>query len=162
MVKVIMGIGVPGAGKTTLLRAFAQQKKFVYINPDSIREELTGSESDQSRNSEVWGLAQDRARKALQARKNVVFDATFAGRDDREKFIRHFRAAGAEMVYGVYCSVPIGTAIERNKNRARKVALVHIRRIHAQLKVLPPRLAEGFDALFLVNEHGMLKTTTLK
>lgn len=79
---LIVTMGVPGSGKTTYVNAWADQLRDLgqnptIIRPDDIRKELTGDESDQTRNKEVFELAHDRLNQALITAEPVVFfDAT--------------------------------------------------------------------------------------
>ncbi len=92
---------MPGSGKTTVLKRFADENEYTYICPDDIRQELTGSASDQSKNREVWVEAYKRTEEELLKGKSVVFDATFTNPEQRKDFLSFVRQKGAEKIQGV-------------------------------------------------------------
>lgn len=73
---LIVNMGLPASGKSTLTAALVASGGVTVVSPDAIRGELTGSEEDQSRNSEVFAVAHQRTRENLAAGGIVVFDAT--------------------------------------------------------------------------------------
>lgn len=52
MKNLYIGIGISGSGKSTFLKTMLPNAK--YLNADSIREELCGDPSDQSKNKQVF------------------------------------------------------------------------------------------------------------
>ena len=144
-VLVIM-IGAPGCGKSTKSEELAQQG-FCVICPDKIRAELTGDESDQTRNEDVFELAYSRVEDLLQDGEDVVFDATNAYNNHREKLLRRtakYRKGAVAMV-STEC---LRKCLERNDNRpGRKVPEEVILRIYKRLLEHPPSLLEGFDLI---------------
>lgn len=159
---MIMGIGVPGSGKTTALRPFAEQNSYVYISPDDIRTELTGDSKNQSKNKEVWMEAHRRVAEALLDNKTVVFDATFARDSERKSFISFARENGAEKVQGVFARVPYDIASERNSHRERVVPDHAMERIQKMLDENPPKIEDGFDSIFDINEMQELIRAEIK
>ena len=151
-----MGIGIPGSGKTTVLKEFAKRYEYSYICPDDIRTEITGSPSDQSKNREVWEEAYKRVFQNLNDGNTVVFDATFANKDQRKDFINFARENGAEKIQGVFFDVPIGLAKERNLERNRVVPEYAIDRMYRNLKQYSPELEDGFDGIFTLDEMGKM------
>ena len=83
--KFLMTVGISGSGKSTYVKSLTN---YVIVNPDSIREELTGNISDQSQNAKVWELAKLRVCRALSEGKNVVLDATNVDSEKRKAFIK--------------------------------------------------------------------------
>ena len=73
--KFIIPVGISGSGKSRYIKSLEGQG-FIVVSPDDIRRELTGSISDQSRNSDVFPLAFKRTIDALNSGKSVIFDAT--------------------------------------------------------------------------------------
>jgi predicted kinase len=73
--KLILPVGISGSGKSTWINSQLDSNTIV-ISPDEIRRELTGSISDQRRNNDVFAIAFKRTADALNAGKNVIFDAT--------------------------------------------------------------------------------------
>lgn len=162
MKKVIFGIGIPGSGKTTALKQLLEEHPdFVYICPDDIRAELCGNTLDQSRNAEVWRTAFEKLIDAMQTgdETTVVFDSTQARSSDRKAFVRKCRDWGnADIVEGWYFDVPIETAIARNDLRDRQVPLYVIERMYEDLMQNPPTTDEGIDALYIINDEGIIPT----
>lgn len=154
MSKLIISIGIPGSGKTTFLKKFATDNNAVYICPDDIRLEVTGDESNQEKNPEVWDIARNRLHELLMMRKDVVFDATFANHFYRESFISEARNVGELHVTGIYFDIPLQIAEYRNKNRKRIVPFEVLKKMHISINNHPPKTEEGFDRLTIVNEHG--------
>ncbi len=155
MHKAIVGIGIPGAGKTTLLKAFASKHGYVYVSPDEIRKELTGSEIDQTRNADVWKEVYARSREGLRE-GTIVLDSTMVNKEQRHSMLAFLREHGAEHVQGVYCDAPFETALQRNSDRERVIpgyAMVRMRRLITEA---PPEMGDGFDSLFTFDESGEL------
>lgn len=149
---LILGIGIPGSGKTTFLKKLAQERGYAYLAPDDIREELTGDNLDQSRNKEVWAVAEERMRTHFKDGKSVVFDATFAKGHERRAFLESARAAGAQRMEGYWFDVPLEVARERNASRTRQVRDHALVRMDALIREDPPMLSEGLDSLVRMGE----------
>ena len=152
MKTVVMSIGIPGSGKTTVLRKLAEDHALAYICPDDIREELTGAMTDHSRDREAWDLARARLDAALAAGKSVVVDATFTHPRTRAEFVRYVRSLAPERLYVLVFDVPLAVAKERNALRTRVVSDEQLEMRHRLLSETPPSLAEGFDALYTLDE----------
>ncbi len=75
-----------GSGKSTVCESLAAEGATI-ISLDEIRAELTGSESDQSRNGRVLQEAKERLRVALRAKHDVCWDSTTLRRDMRSMVI---------------------------------------------------------------------------
>jgi predicted kinase len=161
MKKVIIGIGMPGSGKTTTLKKFATKNDYFYICADDIREEFTGSATNQSKNKEVWIEAYRRVKEQLTAGKTVVFDATFTNQGQRKDFLTFARENGAEKIQGIYLCVDLNTAKERIQNRERKVSEFVLERMNRDLEYFPPELNDGFDSLCVLDEQQNLKEVKL-
>jgi predicted kinase len=156
MKNVIVGIGIPGSGKTTLLKQYAEENGWLYVSPDDLRNELTGNTMDHSKDSQVWTEAYARVGDAIRDGRTVVIDATFGDDRYRQEFLEIARKHGAQKIEGVYVDTSLETAKERNAARERVVPEYAIERIHQQLQKYPPKLAEGFDALYVLGEDGHL------
>lgn len=151
-----MGIGIPGSGKTTVLKDFAQKYGYSYVCPDDIRFELSRNTKDQTRNREVWDRAYGRVASLISENKNVVFDATFANESDRINFINFARESGAEKIQGIYLDIPLELAKERNSERERVVPEYVLERMNRQLNETPPKIEDGFDTIFTLDEYQKL------
>jgi predicted kinase len=156
MGKLIVGVGIPGSGKTAIFKKFAAKHEYSYICPDDIREELTGDASDQSQNAAVWNKAKERLQEFLKENKTVVFDATFADPEQRKEFLTFAGENGAVNIQGVYVSVSLEIAKERNQKRERKVPEHVLERMKNEFQNSPPSTTDGFDSLFTLDENGEL------
>ena len=138
-------VGLPGSGKSTWA-AKAQEAGWVdvIINPDKIREELTGDASDQSRNRDVWQLTYQRAEAWLQADCKVLIDATFLTPKARKEPL-----ALVEVPTAVWFNTPVDVCFERNLNRDRVVPEHAMERMKAQWSQCRPAtlLDEGYAVM---------------
>lgn len=149
---VAMGIGAPGAGKSTVLSELSETTGVVCINPDQIREELTGSEADQSKNQEVWGETYRRVQDSLARGESVIVDATHAEAFRRPATIKMYRKMGAKTVLAVNFNVGLETAKKRNRGRSRVVPDYVIEKMHQSLAETPASTEEGFDEIIEIDE----------
>ena len=74
--ELILPIGIPGSGKSTWIREFNKNNKYIVVSPDEIRKDVMKNGYDSSKNSQVFKIAFDTTRKALQHGDSVIFDAT--------------------------------------------------------------------------------------
>lgn len=70
----VMAFGISGSGKSTYIRKNNPNK--LVVCPDSIRKELLGDVSDQSKNDLVWSRAIGRIEGALLSGEGAILDAT--------------------------------------------------------------------------------------
>lgn len=152
-----MGVGLPSSGKTTTLKDLADKHGYVYASPDMVRRELLGNEGDQSRLNEVWDIVHTRVAEALERGETVVLDSTHVNVEMRRNFIQFAKDHGAEKVQGVYMNVPLEIADERNQKRERVVPRFDMERMNKMLEDAPPRIEDGFDSLFSLNEFQQLE-----
>ncbi|MBP9772125.1 MAG: ATP-binding protein [Candidatus Pacebacteria bacterium] len=155
MNKVIVGIGIPGAGKTTLLKSFAEKHGYLYVSPDDIRKELTGNESNQTRNADVWKEVYARSAQGLRD-GTLVLDSTMVNREQRQEMLAFLRANGAEHIQGVFCDAPFPVALQRNSDRERVIPGHAMARMKRLITEAPPEIGDGFDSLFTFDEYGAL------
>lgn len=81
----IMTVGIPGSGKSSWIKSL---NKYIIVNPDSIRKELSGDISNQDVNNQAWILAKERTVAALIAGLDVILDATNVSTRHRRIFIK--------------------------------------------------------------------------
>ena len=75
--KLIILMGISGSGKSTFARDYVSKNSGTrVINQDSIRRELTGNISDQSKNREVIAEAKRRLDECLSNKESVIWDNT--------------------------------------------------------------------------------------
>lgn len=150
MAKAIIGIGIPGSGKSTVLSRLSEETGAIYVSTDQIRQELTGSEADQSRNKQVIELMYQRAHEALDAGEDVIIDATNAKKPDRLRLIAHCRMKADEVI-GIWLVTPNAVSFQRNRARVRVVRDSALQSMARSLRENPPSLDEGFDELLRVD-----------
>lgn len=131
MKHIIVTMGIPGSGKSTVVKQVAATYSAVVICPDDIREELTGSAADQSRNKQVFDLAHSRLADALRGDGIVVFDATNVKRFARQNLLDISEKSGATTALLVM-DTPFDLCMERNKNRDRVVPDDAMHRMHKE------------------------------
>jgi predicted kinase len=146
-------MGIPGSGKSYATQWFFNNVDGVQIiNPDMIRLGLTGDESDQSRNNEVFTIAHNRLRSALSdaETKIVVFDATNIKKFARQHLLAiasEYKAKTALMIFDIdfpICSV-------RNEERERTVPMRAMLRMQAEFEDAMVEVPlELWDAVHLI------------
>lgn len=132
-------VGVPGSGKSTWVAK--QLPEAHIISMDEMRERLTGSRADQSRNAEVYRICRGALARALRAGETVVWDAqshTWAARQGLLALARESHA----YVIVVYMDVPLTVALARNAGRAVTVPEAVIVRSYRALQEPRPFEAE--------------------
>jgi predicted kinase len=122
MSNLVLPIGISGSGKSYIYNR--DYKDYVQVSPDLIREELTGSISDQSKNKEVFKLAFERVDEYLNKGQNVFFDATNVNKTQRKNFTDKYIGSDVNVIYVVLPAdvdlswKRIRKDIRENKNRS--------------------------------------------
>lgn len=89
-----MLIGIPGSGKSTYLKRI-NNPNIEIVCPDDIRREICGNISDQSRNREVWEMAEMLIMKYLSRGKYVILDATNVNTRSRQQLLSRVKATNS-------------------------------------------------------------------
>ena len=122
MANLVLPIGISGSGKSYIYNR--DYKDYVQVSPDLIREELTGSISDQSKNKEVFKLAFERVDEYLNKGQDVFFDATNVNKTQRKNFTDKYIGSDVNVIYVVLPAdvdlswKRIRKDIRENKNRS--------------------------------------------
>lgn len=148
---VVMGVGIPGSGKTTFLSEVAEHLDITRISPDEIREELTGSQANQSVNTEAWDETYRRVQATLELGRSAIVDATHTEAFRRPQTVEMYRSFGAVAVVAVVFDTPLEVAKERNKNRERVVPDYALERMDKALRAEPVTTDEGFNEVITVS-----------
>ena len=134
-------VGIPGSGKSTYVADLGCR----IVCPDTIRE------VHQVGSPEAFAIARQQIKEALEAGKDVVFDATNTLHQYRAEMI----AAGnsyADKTICIWMDVPIEVCIARHLERmnsgVRTTLPIEVsERMSGQLVDNPPDLSEGFDEI---------------
>ena len=136
--QLMMLIGAPGSGKSTLrAQLLAQYPDLKVISMDDRRKELTGDANDQSRNNEVFRWQQKELRKAMEARQNVILDATNSTRKLRKMLWSIAREHGA-LCSAVYFDLSLDVLLARNAARDKRVPDNVVERFYKTLQSVAP------------------------
>lgn len=149
---------IPGAGKSTYVQTVLakQYPNAAIICPDTFRKELTGSESDFSKDSFIWNtLIYTRMNGAMARRQPVIFDATSYRAKNRKGPIAHARELGYRIVVHVL-RTPFEECVRRNGLRDRQVPYDVLVRMRDGWQ--EPALSEGIDEIVEVDTSKPLDT----
>ena len=139
VIEAIVFVGLQGAGKTSFYLA-----RFLQTH---IRLSL-----DMLRTRHRLDLL---VRACIDARQPFVIDNTNISASERALYIQPARA-GRFRVVGYWFDTPVGECLRRNERREGR-ARVPVKGILGTAKRLePPRMSEGFDALYRVRPDGSL------
>lgn len=144
--KLFIMIGLSAAGKSTIAKELAKGYEAVIVSSDSIRKEICGNVSDQSKNEEVFKLFHKRIRKYLHEKRNVIADATNITMKSRRAIINNVKKMDIEIIAYI---VPkkIEDCIKDNVEREY---IVQEEVIYKQMKRFQiPFLEEGFDKIIV-------------
>lgn len=148
-------VGIPASGKTTWARRKSSEG-MVNIALDRIRAEVYGRTPfhlDPRLESEVWAIAYDQCVESLEQGKSVIIDSMALTRDFRHSIMRHIEGRCARTVrwIAVFLDTPLEIALERNKNRDKRVLENVIREMEKHLQA--PDKDEGFFDIIVISPH---------
>lgn len=142
--KICVVVGIPGSGKSTYCEEITKNNPtFKCVSSDTIRKELLGSEEDQSDNSRVFYIMQNKALNYLEEGYNVLYDATNITRKSRAAILS--KVPNWVQKEAIICWAPIEMCIERDANRERSVGKSVIQKMLRNYQV--PYFDEGFDRI---------------
>ena len=113
-------VGASGSGKSTFAARLARETGFEIVCPDTIRGELTGDESSQAANAQVFTIVPLRLRTCLKLRGGVIYDATNYNEKNRKTVYEVAECFGAEIKWYLF-SVPYEELVRRQGLRTRRV-----------------------------------------
>jgi predicted kinase/phosphoglycolate phosphatase-like HAD superfamily hydrolase len=128
-------VGYPASGKSTYLRALetlpaADRNRWIVVNLDSIREELTGHQGDLSRENDVMTEARRRLSAAINAGKSVVLDATNLDERRAQFTLEARRSAWRHTAEAVSFEMPPEAAFRNALSRAARGELIIPQRVY--------------------------------
>lgn len=142
--------GPPASGKSTLANKIVNEfDNFVRISPDEIREEVTGSKTDQTQNNVVFGKVYTRLTTYLTEGWNVVYDATNCRSIHRFKIMDIVGHACRKAIC-IMVTSSIVDCLKRNSEREYKVSEDVIEKMYLTLRHHPPTIIEGYDIIMKV------------
>ena len=161
--KIIVPIGISGSGKSTLYDNYF--KDYQLICTDQIRLELTGNISDQSKNSEVFGIVNERIDDCLKNGIDFYYDATNVNTKFRKVFTKMVKEKkpDAKVIY-IYFTPDIDVSFDRIKNDLEN----NVVRSNVPKNVLEKQLNlyietiksswkdEGADNAFVLDNHSAI------
>lgn len=153
MKKVYVAIGLPSSGKSTWMDHYMRNRAHTIINADSIREEITGSEGDVSRDSEVWPILFERYKQALLSKEIEYIGVTNTSVKfrDRKKYFEVADRLGIESeFYAVLFPPNVEACLELQKTRKRKVPEFVFERMSSQFDFNFQKNNEYFEDCFVV------------
>ncbi len=121
----IITVGIPGSGKSTWRKAFvSKHPEWKYINPDEIRKQVTGSQSDQSKDALVWRRVYSILTQNLNEGIDTIFDSTAVNTKTQAMIEKTAKAQNAIVLYKFFycepetCISRIEKDIEMNVDRS--------------------------------------------
>lgn len=157
-----MLIGIPGSGKSTYLRTLSNPN-IVIVCPDDIRAQLTGDISDQSRNGDVWSIAEDMIIRNLRRGRYVILDATNVGTVNRTNMLRKVKYSAGRGGLRTYATVfPCDPSVSKERiakdilngvHRSNVPPYVVDKMYQQYLETMETIRDEGFDKVFFRGAH---------
>ena len=117
--------GPSGCGKSSFVDSDLEGYRVISL--DAIREEITGSPEDQTKNGQVRQLAKERLKRALADHEDVVWDATNLRRDFRREPVVLGFDYGAHVEL-VCFETSLDRCLRNNRSREREVPADVIKR----------------------------------
>lgn len=147
MSTLYMMIGLPGSGKSFYVKSMSEELGATIHSSDAIREELFGSEEDQSDSSRVFKLLHYRVKKDLSDGRDTIYDATNINSKRRRAFLQELNKYNYKKI-AIFMATPYEKCLERNNTRDRKVPESVIKHMYMSFNV--PCTQEGFDAVRII------------
>lgn len=133
----ILFIGIQGCGKSWYYDHFLAQE-FEHINLDALH----------TRNKERIAIEE-----AIFYGRNIVIDNTNPTKEDRQRYIPTFRAAGYR-IEGYFFESRVQDCIRRNAQRTGKARVPNAAIAATSNKLELPSKEEGFDSLYFIAREG--------
>ena len=119
MTEFMMLVGLPASGKSTYAESL-KAKGYHIHSSDAIREELTGDENAQDKNTDVFSTLHKRVKDDLSNGISCVYDATNMSMKRRKAFLDEIKRYNCRKTCVLFV-IPVKVCKCRNNNRGRKV-----------------------------------------
>jgi predicted kinase len=152
MSNIILLLGISGSGKSTWAKKFLQDNpQCIYINADKMRLTITGDESNQDKNYQVFQTLEHMASYLMSLGKDLIIDNTNYNKKNRLIWNRLATAFNYNKEWIVF-KTPLEQCILNNEKRERKVPIDVIKRQHENFTI---PLDEGGKITYIDwNERG--------
>jgi len=131
-------MGLPGLGKSTYSKdiLMTNNNSTILVSSDSLRATLLNDIERQDENKLIFSLMKDISINALNAKKDVIYDATNIKEDKRRSLITEVKNSVGDLeVIGLYCVGSLDVAYRRNMGRDRKVPENVIKRMAKDFQI---------------------------
>lgn len=139
--EVVVLVGIPASGKSTFYR-----ERFAATHALVSKDLFPNARRRDARQARLLD-------EALTAGRSLVVDNTSPAVEDRAPILEAARRHGARVV-GYYFATPLAEAMARNAAREGRARVPDAGVRSIAKKMVRPRLAEGFDALYFVRLVG--------
>lgn len=154
---LIVLVGIPGAGKTRWATEYMKYtNNAIHLASDSIRNELLWGAGEleahsPKNNDKVFNTMLERTKSYLQAKTDVIYDATNLNKKRRIHLLNCLR--GIECKKKCVCIITdYDQCVKSNSKRETKVPEAVIRKMYTNFQ--PPHVTEGWDKLVVVCDYG--------
>jgi len=152
MSNIILLVGISGAGKSTWANKFLQNNpQYIYLNADKMRLIMTGDESNQDKNYQVFQTLEHMASYLMSLGNNLIIDNTNYNKKNRLIWNRLATAFNYNKEWIVF-KTPLEQCILNNEKRFRNVPTEVIKRQYENMTI---PLDEGGKITYVDwNERG--------
>lgn len=133
MSRIVLTCGIAGSGKSTWVEDFlARNPEYILISSDRMRAIITGDESNQDRNHQVFMTLEHMVSYLMSQGKPILIDATCYNKKNRLIWNRLATAYNYSKLWAVF-RTPLDQCLANNEKRARRVPESVIRKQHENL-----------------------------
>ena len=151
--KLFVMIGISGSGKSTYAIKLAKEYNATIVSTDSIRQELFGSEDNQTNNKLVFTTAFNRIKTLLNNKQNVIFDATNVTNKSRINLKKQLALMWENIeTIAVIINTPFEIAVKQNNLRNRKVPYNVIEKQYKNLINGYDKIKELYSNVIIINK----------